>query len=410
MEHKVTKRFVSDGHLIDSGILPNILNIIIEEGAEYHISDFRIGKTNLEASHIEFDLVCQDEEQLSDLTKKLLRIGCYEKAVTESIIKIAPKDGAAPDDFYSTTNHRTEIFVEGRWTEVAAQRMDGVIVISPSGPAVKLLRDLRKGDKILCSSQSVRVFPPERGRRTDVFGFMSGDVSSERSVDIAVAQIADDLVGVKKRGGKVIVVAGPVVVHTGGAVALSALIREGFVHGLLAGNALAVHDMESVFFGTSLGVDLKTGRPTHEGHRNHLRAINRVRSYGSIAAAVEQGAITRGVMYETITHEIPYSLAGSIRDDGPLPETEMDMVEAQRSYAEIVKDASMVLMLSSMLHSIGTGNMLPSSVRTVCVDINPAVVTKLTDRGSSQALGIVSDVGFFLRALCARLVPAFTHA
>ncbi|HUX20932.1 MAG TPA: TIGR00300 family protein, partial [Spirochaetia bacterium] len=229
----MTKRFVSDGHLIDSGILPNILNIIIEEGAEYHISDFRIGKTNLETTHIEFDLVCQDEEQLSDLTKKLLRIGCYEKSVTESQFKEAPKDGAAPDDFYSTTNHRTEIFFEGRWRQVADQRMDGVIVVAPSGPAVRLLREIRKGDLILCSTQSVRVFPTERDRQTDIFGFMNGDVSSERSVDIAVAQIAEDWIEVKKRGGKVIVVAGPVVVHTGGAAALGALIREGFVQGLL---------------------------------------------------------------------------------------------------------------------------------------------------------------------------------
>ncbi len=410
MENNVTKRFVSDGHLIDSGILPNILNIIIEEGAEYHISDFRIGKTNLETSHIEFDLVCHDDDQLSDLTKKLLRIGCYEKAVSESVLKPAPKDGAVPDDFYSTTNHRTEIFLDGGWCEVADQRMDGVIVLTPNGPAVRLLRQVRAGDRILCSPQSVRVFPAERDRQTDIFGFMGGEVSSERSVDVAVAQIAEDLVEAKERNAKVVAVAGPVVVHTGGAAALSALIREGFIHGLLAGNALAVHDIESVFFGTSLGVDLQTGRPTHEGHRNHIRAINRVRTRGSIAAAIACGDIDRGIMYEIVTKGVPFSLAGSIRDDGPLPETEMDMIKAQKQYAEIVRGTSMVLMLSSMLHSIGTGNMLPSSVRTVCVDINPAVVTKLADRGSSQALGIVSDVGFFLRALSARLIPSLTHA
>lgn len=409
MEHKVTKRFVSDGHLIDSGILPNILNIIIEEGAEYHISDFHIGKTNLEPSHIEFDLVCQDAAQLSELTKKLLRTGCYEKRVAESEFMEAPTDGAVPDEFYSTTNHRTEIFLDGRWQKVADQRMDGVITITPNGPAVRLLRDIRAGDRILCSPESVRVFPPERDRQTDIFGFMNGEVSSERSVNVAVAELAEDLESIKASGGRVVVVAGPVVVHTGGAPALSALIREGYVHGLLAGNALAVHDIESVFFGTSLGVDLATGRPTHEGHRNHLRAINRIRSLGSIERAVTEGSLDRGIMYEVVRRGLPFSLAGSIRDDGPLPETEMDMISAQRRYAEIVRGASMVLMLSSMLHSIGTGNMLPSAVRTVCVDINPAVVTKLADRGSSQALGIVSDVGFFLRALSARLVPAESH-
>ena len=403
----MTKRFVANGHLIDSGILPNILNIIVEEGAEYHITDFEMGKTNMETTHIEFDLVCADEDQLVALTKKLGRIGCYETLVTEGVFKAAEKDGAVPDDFYSTTNHRTEVFLNGRWQKVGDQRMDGVIVAAERGPVVRLLRDVRKGDRILCSAESTRVFPAERERQTDIFGFMTGDVSSERSVDVAVAQIADDLESLKASRRKVVVVAGPVVVHTGGAAALSALIREGYITGLLSGNALAVHDVESVFFGTSLGVDLRTGRPTHEGHRNHIRAINRVNTYGSISAAIKAGAIDHGIMFEVVKAAIPYCLAGSIRDDGPLPETESDMIKAQYKYAEIVKGAEMVLMLSSMLHSIGTGNMLPSSVTTVCVDINPAVVTKLADRGSSQALGIVSDVGFFLRALAQRLVP--TH-
>lgn len=399
----MTKRFVANGHLVDSGILPNILNIIVEEGAEYHIVEFEIGKTNLETSHIEFDLVCDEEDELAALTKKLGRIGCYESTVSEALLRTTEKDGAVPDDFYSTTNHRTELFLDGRWQEVADQRMDGVIVVTDKGPAVRLLRDVRAGDRVVCSSESTRVFPAERERQTDIFGFMTGDVSSERSMDVEVAQIADDLKQLKASRSKVVVVAGPVVVHTGGAPALASLIRDRYVTALLAGNALAVHDVESVFFGTSLGVDLVTGRPTHEGHRNHIRAINRVSQYGSIAQAVEAGAIDRGIMYEVIKAGIPFCLAGSIRDDGPLPETEMDMIEAQRRYAEIVKGAEMVLMLSSMLHSIGTGNMLPSSVVTVCVDINPAVVTKLADRGSSQALGIVSDVGFFLRALAERL-------
>jgi len=399
----VNRRFVSEGHIIDSNILPRILNLIVEEGAEYRITAFEIGQTNLEPSHLEFDLISKGEEQCAAITAKLVQLGCYEESASESVTKLAEREGAVPDDFYSTTNHRTEIFLGGRWQEVANQRMDGVVAITERGPECKLLREVKRGDRILCSSESVRVFPPARDREADIFSFMTGDVSSERSVDVAVDQIAEDLVEYREAGRKVIVVGGPVVVHTGGGPALAALIREGYVHGLLAGNALAVHDIESVLFGSSLGIDLATGRPIHEGHRNHLRAINRIAACGSIAEAVRRGEIGRGIMFECVRAGVPYCLAGSIRDDGPLPETEMDMIRAQARYAEILKGASMVLMLSSMLHSIGTGNMLPSWVRTVCVDINPAVVTKLGDRGSSQALGIVSDVGFFLRALAARL-------
>jgi len=340
---------------------------------------------------------------LEGVTKKLVQLGCYEKMVREALCVPSPKDGCVPDDFYSTTNHRTEVFIDGAWREVADQRMDGVIVVSGDGPHCKKLRDVRRGDRIVCSPESVRVFPPQRERHADFFGFMSGDVSSERSVDVAVAKIAEELKAEKRDGGKVVAVAGPVVIHTGGGPALAGLVRGGYIGGLLSGNALAVHDIESVLYGTSLGVDLVTGRPTPDGHKNHMRAINVVRGHGSIRQAIEAGAIGRGVMFEVLAAGIPYCLAGSIRDDGPLPETETDMIRAQAKYAEVIRGASMVLMLSSMLHSIGTGNMLPSYVKTVCVDINPAVVTKLSDRGSSQTIGIVSDVGLFIRALAERL-------
>ncbi|MBN2628430.1 MAG: hypothetical protein JXA95_17320, partial [Spirochaetales bacterium] len=235
------------------------------------------------------------------------------------------------------------------------------------------------------------------------FSFMSNDVSSERSYAVAAARIAGDLKALKERGGKTVVVCGPVVVHTGGKDALAALIREGYIQGFLGGNAVAVHDLEDFFYGTSLGVDMKSGIPTNGGHNHHMRAINRIYGHGSIKAAIEAGDVTGGLMHEVIRSGIPYCLAGSIRDDGPLPETVNDMIEAQRQYGEIIKDTDMLLMLSSMLHSIGTGNMTPSWVKTVCVDINPAVVTKLSDRGSAQAIGVVSDVGFFLRELCDQL-------
>ena len=398
------RRFMAEGHLIDSGILAKIFNLIIEEGAEYTIHDFAIGKTNLSPSILDIEVHAADKELLEGVPKKLVQVGCYERAVKEAMLFPAPKDACVPDEFYSTTNHKTEIFLSGGWKEVALQRMDGVITVSDKGPVCKKLRDVKEGDKIVCSSESVRVFPPQRERHTDLFGFMSGDVSSERSVDVAVAKISEDFRSARERGEKVVAVAGPVVIHTGGGAALASLIRDGYIHALLGGNAIAVHDIESQFFGTSLGIDMSTGRPTPEGHKSHMRAINRINSYGSIQGAIDAGVLKAGVMYETLKRGIPYCLAGSIRDDGPLPETETDMIRAQTKYSEIIRGASMVIMLSSMLHSIGTGNMLPSWVKTICVDINPAVVTKLSDRGSSQTIGIVSDVGFFLRALAAKLM------
>lgn len=384
--------------------MSNIFYVIVAEGGRYEVVSFEIGKRNEQYSTLTLDLICDDEEQLEAISDKLIQIGCYEETAEEAVLKSAPKDGCVPDDFYSTTNHRTEVFTAGEWRPVKNQRMDAVIVVAPDAAYCTKLRDVRSGDQIVCNAESVRVFPPFREREGDLFGFMMNDVSSERSVDVVVEKIAGELREYRRDGRRVVFVAGPVVIHTGGADAFATLIREGFVQGVLAGNALAVHDLESVLFGTSLGVGLSTGKPTHEGHRNHMRAINRIRYYGSIEAAVEAGAVSRGVMYEIVRNRVPFCLAGSIRDDGPLPETVNDMLEAQRRYAEILVGAEMVIMLSSMLHSIGTGNMLPSVVKTVCVDINPAVVTKLSDRGSSQAVGVVSDVGLFMRALASRLI------
>jgi lysine-ketoglutarate reductase/saccharopine dehydrogenase-like protein (TIGR00300 family) len=285
-------------------------------------------------------------------------------------------------------------------------RMDGVIVAGGGGPRCRLIRDVRKGDPVVCTNRTVRIRPLFRDNEGEEFGFMASGVSSERSVSVAVRRVAEELVRQKAAGGRVVVVAGPVVIHTGGGPALASLVRDGFVAGLLAGNALAVHDIESALFGTSLGIDLATGLAAREGHRNHLRAINAVYRHGSIAAAVQAGAIGSGIMYELARAGIPYVLAGSLRDDGPLPETEMDMLRAQARYAETARGASLVILLSTMLHSIAMGNMLPAWIRTICVDINPAVVTKLADRGSGQAIGIVTDVGLFLRTLADALQTA----
>ena len=394
---------IAEGHLIDSGLLSDILNFILEEGMDYRITKMDVGKTKNETTRAEI-VVCGDtDESLQEIMSKLTPLGAYEKGAVNAQLEAAPRDKTAPVKFYSTTNHRTEVYMDGKWNPVEHQRMDAVIIRKNDRFICTKIRDIVKGDEVLCGSESVHVYPPQAEKKDDGFAFMTNEVSSERSYDIAVDTIARELQHIKDKGGKSVVVCGPVVVHTGGAPALAALIRAGYIQGFLGGNAVAVHDLESYFYGTSLGVDLETGKPTHGGHNHHMRAINKINSYGSIKETINAGELDRGLMYEVIKADIPYCLAGSIRDDGPLPETVMDMIEAQAQYARIIKDTDMVLMLSSMLHSIGTGNMTPSWVKTVCIDINPAVVTKLADRGSGQAIGIVSDVGLFLIALAKRL-------
>jgi lysine-ketoglutarate reductase/saccharopine dehydrogenase-like protein (TIGR00300 family) len=398
------RRFVSQGHLVDSGLLTGMLNLIIEEGADYRIIDFQLGKTNQDISQLDLELHCDSAEDLREITAKLIDLGCYEKATPEAVFQPAPADGCAPREFYSTTHHLTRVFMEGSWCEVRNQRMDAVIVLERGELVCKKLRELKQGEAVLCGSQSIRLLPAYRDRETGSFGFMTNDVSSERSVEVAVDKTVEELKARKQATERCVVVAGPVVIHTGGGPALAALIRNGYVQALLSGNALAVHDVESVLYGTSLGIDLASGKPLDQGHRNHMRAINWIQSFGSLTAAVKRGRLQRGVMFELIRGNIPFALAGSIRDDGPLPDTLTDMIEAQRHYEQILRGASLVLMLGTMLHSIAVGNMLSSAVRTICVDIQPSVITKLVDRGSAHTIGIVTDVGLFLRSLAGKLI------
>jgi lysine-ketoglutarate reductase/saccharopine dehydrogenase-like protein (TIGR00300 family) len=393
----------AQGHLIDSGLLSAIFDKVIEHKSAYEILKFDIGRTNDDVSSLEMRITAPDQAELEDLLQQLTTFGCHPVRERDALVKPADKDRCVADDFYSTTNHRTHVRLRGRWVEVGKQRMDAVIVVSGPNAECRKLRDVKAGDPVVCGHDGIRVTPEFRERDRHGFAFMSNDVSSERRVEGSVARIAQMMRDVKKGGGRIAVVAGPVVVHTGGVEHFSEIIRRGFVDVVLAGNALAVHDVEFALSGTSLGIDLVAGAPVEQGHRNHMAAINTINRAGSLRAAVESGVLKSGVMYECVQHSVGYVLAGSIRDDGPLPETLMDLVEAQEQYAAALGNVQLVLMLSSMLHSIGVGNMLPSWVRVVCVDINPAVVTKLSDRGSSQTLGVVTDVGLFLHRLAEAL-------
>jgi lysine-ketoglutarate reductase/saccharopine dehydrogenase-like protein (TIGR00300 family) len=400
----VTDTIEAEGHLIDSGLLSAIFDKIIEFKGSYEILTFDIGRTNDDPSRIQMRVTVPDRAMLDDLLQQITTFGAHPLREGDALIKPAEKDRCVPDDFYSTTNHRTQVRVSGQWVDVDKQRMDAVIVVEDQRAACRKLRDVRAGERIVCGHSGIRVTPEFKERDRLGFAFMSNDVSSERRVEGSVARIALMMREVKKGGGRIAVVAGPVVVHTGGVEHFGELIRGGYVDVVLAGNALAVHDIEFALSGTSLGIDLAAGAPVEQGHRNHMAAINAINRAGSIRAAVETGVLKSGVMFECVKRGVEFVLAGSIRDDGPLPETVMDLIEAQERYtAALSQNVELVLMLSSMLHSIGVGNMLPSWVRVVCVDINPAVVTKLSDRGSQQTVGVVTDVGLFLHRLAEAL-------
>ena len=393
----------AEGHLIDSHVVENIFDKVVEHHGRFEVEQFRIGRTNSEPSYLRLKVEAPDAPTLDRLLEDLLVIGCAPVDSGDATLAAVERDCCAPEDFYSTTNHKTHVRSGERWIEVEGQRMDAMIVVQDGRAVCRRLRDLTKGDRIVVGRRGIRVTPESKERDRMEFAFMANGISSERQVETAVRQTAALVRHAVEQKQKVLAVAGPVVVHTGGVAGLAALIRGGWVHGLLAGNALGVHDIEAALFGTSLGVRLTDGRQEEYGHRNHMRAINAIYHAGGVRAAVASGRLKSGVLYECVKKGVPFVLAGSLRDDGPLPDTITDMNCAQDAYAEQVKGAGLVLCLGSMLHSIATGNMLPSWVKIVCVDINPAVATKVSDRGTGQAVGVVADVGLFLGLLAAEM-------
>lgn len=401
-----------EGHLLDTGLVNRALDIIVAGGGSFQVLNFDLGEQRHDISTAEVKVSAPDPAMIANIMGQLIDLGAVSKTeeTSDAHLEEVVQAGVAPDNFYVTAIYPTEVLIEGQWVKVQGQRMDGAIAVTqtPKGPLARcqLLRDLQVGESVVVGSEGIRTQRKATTLKkgtTEEFSFMGAGVSSERRVELVVQQIAWDLRRIRDQGGKVVVTAGPVVIHTGGSEHLKKLIRDGYIHALLGGNAIAVHDIEQALMGTSLGMDMKRGISVYGGHRHHLKAINTIRRCGSIANAVEQGVLCSGVMYECVKHHIPFSLAGSIRDDGPLPDTKMDMLEAQADYARLIGGADLILMLSTMLHSIGVGNMTPSGVKMVCVDINPSVVTKLSDRGSIESIGVVTDVGLFLSLLVQQL-------
>ena len=398
------------GHIIDSLILPKILDCIMSSGATFRFKEIKIGQARTDPSFARIEICAADAALLDRVLARIADHGATPTNAADCRLADADIDGAFPEGFYSTTNQRTEVRLAGKWVPVDDQEMDCGIVIDPSRGAARCVPMNEVGicEAIVMGHAGVRVFPEERSRDAETFGFMNSAVSTEKPKELAIRRIAHELAENRRSGGKTLIVGGPAIVHTGSGECLQQMIRMGYVDVLFAGNALATHDIEQALFGTSLGVYLDQGNPADEGHAHHLRAINRIRRAGGIRQAVEQGIIGSGIMYECVRRGTDFVLCGSIRDDGPLPDVITDVLESQKAMREKLHGVTFCLMVATTLHSIAVGNLLPAHVRVVCVDINPSTAIKLADRGSFQTVGLVTDVAPFLRVLVEELTQLKT--
>ncbi|WP_425397379.1 TIGR00300 family protein [Aeoliella sp.] len=409
MKQDSKSKFVEEvelrGHIIDSLLLPKVLDTVTTGRGTFEIRQIAIGSGRHDPSHAVLGVYAEDQETLDEILAQISDHGATPTAGQDCRLVEADIDGALPEGFYSSTNQRTEIRLDGQWTEVADQEMDcGVVLDSESGqPRCLPMTDVRRGMQVVVGHAGVRVFPLERQDAGHAFSFMNSSVSTEKPKRVVVREIAQALLANRNGPGKSLLVGGPAIIHTGSGPLVSELIRRGYLQKLFAGNALATHDIEQSLFGTSLGVNVQDAQIAEAGHEHHLRAINRIRRAGSIAGAVEQGVLTSGIMHDCVKHDVEFLLAGSIRDDGPLPDVVTDALEAQRQMRVGLKDVTFCLMVATMLHSVAVGNLLPAWVKVVCVDINPSTVIKLADRGSFQTVGLVTDVEPFFRSLLAEL-------
>ncbi|MEO7803447.1 MAG: TIGR00300 family protein [Actinomycetota bacterium] len=387
------------GHIIDSLILPKILDLLIEGGAEYEVLDFQIGRTHKDASYARIRLTTTNPASLNEILNRIHQYGAAPIDTGTVTTETADRDGAFPATFYSTTNLPTELKVDGTWIRVEVPEMDCGIAVEGTRAWTVPVSEVVKGQQIVVGRDGIRVTPVMRPRGHQDFEFMASSVSAEKPKELQVMTVAQQMRAVHKDGGKILWVTGPALIHTGSGPDLAALVHDGWVDVLFAGNGFATHDIESNLYKTSLGLNLEKGTSAEGGHEHHIRSINAVRRSGSIAAAVADGTVTGGVMFELIRKKVPFVLGGSVRDDGPLPDTVTDVIETQQRMREQIAEVGLCIIVATMLHGIATGNILPAAVPIVCVDINPSTVTKLLDRGSIQSAGLVTDVGLFIKQL-----------
>jgi lysine-ketoglutarate reductase/saccharopine dehydrogenase-like protein (TIGR00300 family) len=387
------------GHIIDSMMLPRIFDSIMDLGGTFKVEVFEVGRSADERSFARISVSHDQLERLDDIVAACQQHGAVIASTATARTEPAPRDGVFPDAFYSTSNQPTQVRLNGSWIDVEDIEMDCGIVVSDGHASCVPVSDVRSADAVVVGHDGIKVAPVERSRSKEIFGFMTSTVSAEKPKHLVIRELASTMREIRARNGRICFVGGPAIIHTGAGEHLASIIAAGYVDVLFAGNALPAHDIEAQLFGTSLGIDLRNGLPIDAGHEHHIRAINRIRAAGGIAEAVEQGVLRGGVMYECVRRGVEVVLAGSVRDDGPLPDVVTDMITVQRQMRRALRGVELCIMCATMLHAIATGNMLPAATKTVCVDINPAVVTKLADRGSSQTLGLVTDIESFLREL-----------
>jgi lysine-ketoglutarate reductase/saccharopine dehydrogenase-like protein (TIGR00300 family) len=401
-----------EGHIIDSWTLPRAFDTIMDMGGSFEVLEIQVGRAKDEVSFARLKVQADSDKKLETILMELQAFGAVLASREDVAYMPAPANGVLPPDFYSTTHLPTQVRLNGRWVNVSNTEMDLAIVVSPAYSEAHMIPSsaVCQGELVVVGHEGIRILPPQRSREREVFSFMGSNVSSEHPKRLVIEEIAKQMREIRGRGGKILIVAGPAIVHSGAGPFLAKLIRDGYVQVLFGGNAICTHDVESVFYGTSLGVCLHNGRPVPGGHRNHMAAINAIRSVGSLREAVDRGMLQEGIMYECIKNGVDLVLAGSVRDDGPMPDVITDTAKAQVRMRAALEGVEMVLMIATMLHSIATGNMLKASVKVVAVDINPAVVTKLADRGTFQALGLVTDAELFVRELSSAIATCEEQA
>ncbi len=394
-----------EGHIIDSGMMQRVFGLVMDMGGSFHVETFEVGTRKDETSYCRMEVSADTEDDLQSILHELHQTGANIADPGDATLEPAPRDQVVPREFYSTTNHPTQVRHNSEWVDVENIEMDCAIVVEPDdadGPRAytRVLNAIDEGDLVVTGEAGIRVQPPERPRDTSgPFGFMEGGVSAERPSESLIEDIAAAIVETKEAGGEVLAVPGPAVIHSGARDDLAELVDEGYVDYLSAGNGFAVHDLERDLYGTSLGMDVENLDHPRKGHKHHIYTISEIIRAGGIEAAIDDGIVDEGVMYQCARNDVPYVLAGSIRDDGPLPDTITDAVEAQNAIREQAHEADLVLMMATLLHSVAVGNCLPSSTKVICVDINQATVTQLVDRGSAQAVGMVTDIGTFVPRL-----------
>ncbi len=393
------------GHIIDSWTLPRAWDVIMDRGGNFTVEEMRIGTHKTEPSYARLKVEAPDDKTLELILTELQQFGAALVDGDDAQTALVEQAGVLPASFYSTTNLPTQVRVQGQWVPVEGIEMDVVIVVDVAQRRAycKPMHEVQVGERVVIGHSGIRVQPFERARERESFAFMQSSVSTEKVKVLAIHEIARQMKETRARGGNILFVLGPAVIHTGAGRYVAELIRKGYIQVIFGGNAIITHDIESALFGTSLGVDLRSGEQVEGGHRNHLRAINAIRAIGSVEKAIASGLLKEGITYEAHKHGVRMVLAGSIRDDGPMPGVISDMQEAQKQMRAALPGVEMAVMVASMLHAIATGNLLPATVRTVVVDINPSVVTKLADRGSFQAAGLITDAELFLRELAEAL-------